>query len=181
MSPFLLLFDFCKELVASIWKICCNMASRFHTLACHVCNFWLLQMCVCVRVCVCVCVCVCVSVCLSVCMLSAYQHQTNSIFNFSIPTFSIPKTKLFSEESCKPSDLPADFYLSDITICLNFQICHINVYLGSVLGWIIQKGNKTDTNVFKILCQVCIVHMDFTTDKISAHPSFAVVLIMCTN
>jgi len=23
--------------------------------------------------------------------------------------------------------------------------------------------------------------MDFTTDKISAHPSFAVVLIMCTN
>ena len=123
----------------------------------------------------------CACVCLSVCMLSAYQHQTNSIFNFSIPTFSIPKTKLFSEESCKPSDLPADFYLSDVTICLNFQICHINVYLGSVLGWIIQKGNKTDTNVFKILCQVCIVHMDFTTDKISAHPSFAVVLIMCTN
>jgi hypothetical protein len=67
MSPFLLLFDFCKELVAQVFKICCNMASRFHILACHVCNFWLLY-----NVCLCVCMCVCV--CSRARMPACYLH-----------------------------------------------------------------------------------------------------------
>lgn len=59
------------------------MASRFHTLACHVC------------------------VCLRAIFISALNQQQKNILVY--PHFKIQMKKLFSEESYKPSELPANF------------------------------------------------------------------------
>ena len=59
------------------------MASRFHTLACHV---W---------------------VCLRAIFISTLNQQQKTILAY--PHFKIEMKKLFTEESYKPSELPANF------------------------------------------------------------------------